>query len=1033
VLWVSGSAGSGKTSLVSSYADNRGLPCLWYQLDEGDSDPAALFHYLKIAVRFCSPEAEDILPSFMPDHLCALTSFSHSFFESLFDCLPRGCLLTLDDHHEVPRDCPFHEILLAGLSRIPAGNRVIVISRKEPPPSLARLRANGQMAHLGWDALRLTDRECREVVLSRTGKTTPEREILDLQAWTDGWAAGLVLMLDGRVGTRCDKETLDALPPEEVFDYFAGEIVARIDGPTRRFLCRSALLPRMTAESACRLTGTRNAPAILRSLMRENLFINRCHASDAEYQYHPLFRSFLLSKLATSTPAADLRELRQLAARIMEEKGSIEEALSLLHACADWEAMTGILLDRAPELADGYRFHTLERWLAALPEASLRSDPWLVYWMGVCRALRFPDQAQQLFIESYGRFQQRGDPLGALLAWSGIADTHLLVFATFKSLDEWIAEIDWLLDLFPGFPSFQTEVAVTASLITALCLRCPDHPLFETLLERSKRLAENGAEGSDKLRAYLPLAFCRLFQGHFHEVNDLMQIYGKHADGPGISPLLKIMQRDLEAFFGWKACRFDQCRQAARNGLAVAEKTGISAFRCFLCGHAAAAALSQGNAREAEQMLGDFAALMDAARSWEKSYYRVMRTWSCLLVGDLTGAERSADLGLQYALEAGENESVCISHLGMALVCQSLGEEAKAGEYLKVGRRLGFAGPSWFTDFAYRLADAQFALERGDMDGTREILALAFRLGRQQGYFNSYFWNPSLMSRLCSVALESGIEPEYTREMIRRREIPTPEGIFRVPEWPFPVKILTFGRLELSVDGQDPCATGKTPQRPLDLLKAILALGGREVSKNRICDLLWPDSSGDAALSALSTNLQRLRRLLGGEERILLRQGVISLNERFCWVDLWQLEALLHDLRILWRKWPAETGELRARQLLRMASDIHTKTFLEDEPDEPSCAAALRTRLQKELSGWHLQLGRRFEALGRSQEAVHHYLSGRAVEPGREELYQRLIACYAGLGLRAEAVAEYRRCRAVLREHFACEPSRRTRDMLALI
>ena len=51
VTWVEGPAGAGKTSLVSSYLDARGLPCLWYRLDAGDADVATFFYYLGLAAR----------------------------------------------------------------------------------------------------------------------------------------------------------------------------------------------------------------------------------------------------------------------------------------------------------------------------------------------------------------------------------------------------------------------------------------------------------------------------------------------------------------------------------------------------------------------------------------------------------------------------------------------------------------------------------------------------------------------------------------------------------------------------------------------------------------------------------------------------------------------------------------------------------------------------------------------------------------------------------------------------------------------
>ena len=51
VTWVSGPPGSGKTTLVSGYLEGRKAPCLWYRIDERDSDPATFFHYPGLAAR----------------------------------------------------------------------------------------------------------------------------------------------------------------------------------------------------------------------------------------------------------------------------------------------------------------------------------------------------------------------------------------------------------------------------------------------------------------------------------------------------------------------------------------------------------------------------------------------------------------------------------------------------------------------------------------------------------------------------------------------------------------------------------------------------------------------------------------------------------------------------------------------------------------------------------------------------------------------------------------------------------------------
>ena len=46
VTWISGPGGSGKTTLAASYLDARNLPCLWYRLDDDDTDIATFFYYM---------------------------------------------------------------------------------------------------------------------------------------------------------------------------------------------------------------------------------------------------------------------------------------------------------------------------------------------------------------------------------------------------------------------------------------------------------------------------------------------------------------------------------------------------------------------------------------------------------------------------------------------------------------------------------------------------------------------------------------------------------------------------------------------------------------------------------------------------------------------------------------------------------------------------------------------------------------------------------------------------------------------------
>jgi LuxR family transcriptional regulator, maltose regulon positive regulatory protein len=67
ILWIAGSAGSGKTSLISSYSKKRTTHILWYQLDSGDGDIATFFYFLsKVIERVSSRRKKPLLLCAVP-------------------------------------------------------------------------------------------------------------------------------------------------------------------------------------------------------------------------------------------------------------------------------------------------------------------------------------------------------------------------------------------------------------------------------------------------------------------------------------------------------------------------------------------------------------------------------------------------------------------------------------------------------------------------------------------------------------------------------------------------------------------------------------------------------------------------------------------------------------------------------------------------------------------------------------------------------------------------------------------------------
>ena len=180
-----------------------------------------------------------------------------------------------------------------GLSAIPDGINAILISRYDLPPALTKLHANGLMGMLGWDELRLTLQETGKIVPLKAQEIRSKDVIGRLHLAADGWVAGLVLILEG-IKRGIEPRSLGRLTPEEILNYFGSELFDKTNKEIQDFLLKTAFLPKITVRMAEKLTGLPNADSILSTLNRNNNFTQKHYSEEPVYQYHQLFREFLL-------------------------------------------------------------------------------------------------------------------------------------------------------------------------------------------------------------------------------------------------------------------------------------------------------------------------------------------------------------------------------------------------------------------------------------------------------------------------------------------------------------------------------------------------------------------------------------------------------------------------------------------------------------------------------------------------------------------------------------------------------------------
>ena len=1028
VVWVTGPPGSGKTTLVGSYLDSRKPRHIWYQLDSGDADIATFFYYMGRAAAEHQKRAHERLPLLTPEYRGDIATFTRRYFRNLYLRLRPPFVLVLDHYHAVPSQSDLHDVMAVALDEVPPKGCVILISRRDPPPSMARLRASPALEMIGWNELQLTLEEVKGILRLRNLRL-PQERLAQLYERTQGWAAGLILMME-----QARKDDLILEPPEKfdpqlIFDYLAGEIFQNLDKKIQDFVLKTAFLPQMTAEMAVDLTGQRKAEALLADGYRDNYFINLKQARpDPVYEYHPLIREFLITQAQITLTEAQRTEVQRKAAALLEAAGQVEDAVALLSDVGDWEDFVQVILKHAASMLDQGRGETLAQWVEDLPRDVLHQHPWLLYWLAASRLPFAPRESRLLFEQAFELFkrQQETDSKGLLLACSGAMDAILHEWDDLSLLDRWIAALEELLKTYPTFPSVTVEARVTCSMFMSLMLRQPHHPDIEYWVERAFTVSQSTSDSSLRISVELFGAISFMWAGAFTKAQGVIDSMRKMAESPDVSPLALTTLAIAESMYYMLTAMHGSCLDAVNRGLDVAQATGVHIWNYQLLANGVAGSLGAGDLDTAEKLLKQMEERPEYTRRLDLWFYHYLSAWEAILRQDTLRAYQQQKTALKLAVEVGCPYFEVLSRLASAQVSFEVGDERKGAAHLRQVHSTARNIKNQLLEFVSLVAYAQMALEHGRERSGLNSLRYALALGREYDYTHFLWWRPSVMARLCVYALEAGIEVEYVKNLIRKRSLVPETPPVDVKDWPWSFKIFTLGQFRLLHEDKPLTFSGRAQRRPMELLKALIAFGGREVSEERLTEALWPRIDGDSAHRSFTTTLHRLRKLLGEDKAIMLREGRLTVDARYCWVDTWALEQVLTKIDSLLRGPSADITQEAVTELADKALTLYQGPFMDSEVDQ-SWYLSLRERLRNKFLRAVAELARYWEEAGHWEKAVAYYQKGLEADNVAEGLYRHLMICYQQLGRQAEAIETYNRCRKTLSAVLKVEPAPETK------
>lgn len=1065
LILILGPAAQGKTTLAASYVQQSPLPSAWLNLGPEDSEAVNLFYLLGQSLQKTFPEVDFSSALAYPSLSMGPREevpLYRDWLLALFQPLAEPLQVVFDGLDRLTAQAPAFRLLQVLLDMAPPYLHVYLLSRELPPLEIEALKMRQEAFLLDGRDLAFTPKETREFLADLRGFSLSVELVKKMHQVTEGWIGGLILLSEALA--RLPAETREAFLLEDlrqkfsrdICPYFSEQVFASHPAPVQEVLMSSAVLDTVEPDFLRDLVGRDDAREILEELARKNLFIQTVYDKKRGwiYRYHQLFRDFLLGKLKTDRGEEARRAACRRAGDLSLERGELEDAVRhYLNARAYPEAALALVKVGLNLIMAG-RTGDLTQWLAGIPEEIILDNPWLLFYRYASVRFTGPPEILADLQRARGLFQEQGEMRGSLLALAFLLEATSL--RTHKDL----GPISALLE--QGEALGQSERARPYPVERALLLShlgfisylrggvplkgawaCRQAYLLArdlgnvflqvlTLMHEYFAYALLGTISSyksiekqlDKLFEkfsfpeltpyyFINLGQSLLLQGEFLKAAELFRHAEAAIEQHGLNYLYPlILMCKL-----WSKAYQEEPKDTEEIGRTV-ENISLTMGNVFVQGIGLMIwgenRYQRGNFRGAQEVLRRAGEILGSEEGRAEMQWR----WGKILLAladshlqENASAERELEEALAYFTHISSPLFMRETHLAMALWKWRQGRAEEAAHHLEAGLKLGETHGYYFS----------FMLNRPDMLQVC-LLALELRLEETWDYVSHI-----LKTRLADLA---GPELErlarHADAKIARQAREMRWALHRVGR-PH-LRLETLGGFKLWRGNALLDEERWEGQKPLLLLKALLARNPWGTPRDVLLDDLWPDAPQEVAENHFKVHLHRLRKSLEpdmdkafGSSYLHLRGNFLFLDWELCQVDV---EAFLSLVK---------QGEQQEREgqtsvaldSYKQALAVCRGDFLAEELYQP-WAAGRREKLRRQ----HLDLLYRMAALherkGALLPAIDCYQKVILADPLAEEACQKLMLLYAQRGKRNAALRLYEDFRKALKQELDTEPEELT-------
>lgn len=274
------------------------------------------------------------------------------FVNSLVEETDADIYMILDDVHLI-KDPIVIRSLEQFLEQIPSYIHVILLTRHTLSLYLSSFEMANELAYINDSSFLLSDEESENFIQYAAGEQLDAVAKKEMTEIAKGWIGGLQMLTAAKLRDNLSEVKLIQQENHLLSNYLTQEIFQQLTEKEQSFLIETSYFPYATEKLTKALGIAIDFSSMLSSLVKKNLLIVCTDNQHQVYQYHPIFKEYLM-KFFQQLPIQKQLELKRKAANFYIREKDLSQGFSLLLELEDYEQLMDLLLQHQKSLRTIY-------------------------------------------------------------------------------------------------------------------------------------------------------------------------------------------------------------------------------------------------------------------------------------------------------------------------------------------------------------------------------------------------------------------------------------------------------------------------------------------------------------------------------------------------------------------------------------------------------------------------------------------------------------------------------------------------------